>query len=741
MSNKYVLGIDLGTSNSVVTIWKDQKPHVITDYTCGEIIPSVVAFSNCTKYVGHEANNQKEINPLNVFYDIKRLIGRKFSSEEVSMERDFLTYDIYPDENDNILLKTHLRNELILKPEIISAFVLNKLKLMAKNYIENMFEDEDVGNVFDAIITIPAKFNDSQRQATKDAAQIAGLNVLTLINEPTAAALAYGVMKVSLDTDNILKYIVYDFGGGTLDVSLLEVYNGTFEVKASCGNSHFGGSDFDIKIMNFCINNFKKTNDIVFDNLDICDMSLYKLRVECESAKKKLSVSTYVNIKVSNFYQDIDLNIDLTRELFLKICNELFLYCIKPINDVLEMTNNKIESINDIILVGGMTRMPHIRHLIKHRFGKEPNCTTNPDTAISIGAAIQGYLVNNIDDPFAQKIALLDVTSMSIGVETSGGIMDVIIKRNELIPCSKSKFYTTDKDNVESVMIKIYEGERGSVTDNFFVGEFELKGLEPKKRGLNRIEVNFKVSADGIVSVTATDLFSEKTNNMIVITNKGRLSQEEINKLVKEAKKYEKLDEVENFKKKSSFYLNDNILTVYENIMSKDNIIEESVKQKLLEELEKFKKTNMFELDVESIKQVQNKFKQIFFTFIRDKNLSSNVKEFSTNSQKFTSIFDESINDKQNSSQHEKNAIIDEQFKQKREEVANLCTALNYAIVALEQDPNVDLERLNVLRDYVDDCALWVHITSEKNEDEFNFRINKMNEMSNIIVSQLTKSD
>ena len=547
--DRIVLGIDLGTSNSCVSVWRNNNLEIITDENYNEkTIPSVVAFSNRTKYIGTEAKNQKDMNPKNVIYEIKRLMGKK--KEDILDDLEFITYDIDEDDSGNILVSPDINKKKKYTPEEISAMILIKLRQNATKYLGY--------EINEAIVSVPAYFNDSQKQATLDACEIAGINCLRIINEPTAAALAYGLMNMTMNIDKELTVIVYDLGGGTLDVSILTIINGLFEVKASVGNTRLGGSDFDVRMMSYCLNAFKTkygydTNNILHL---LSPLSLQKLRTSCEKAKMNLSINLETIIYVNNFYDNHDLFIKVTRNMFNDICRDLFMLCLKSVDDALKSANLLKTNIDKVILVGGMTRVIQIRDNIKNYFGGlEPDCSIDPDIAVSMGAAIQGYIISHKDDPFSNTLTLLDVVSLSFGIETIGGIMNVLVPRNSVIPITKKRKYTTDDDYMTSVKIKIFEGERSMTKDNFFVGEFELSNLESMPRGHVKIEVKFNIDVNGIIRITAEDL--DNTNNVSGLTitgNKGRLNSQQIKDLVSEAKEEELMDIIEK-KKKLMYYI------------------------------------------------------------------------------------------------------------------------------------------------------------------------------------------
>lgn len=485
-----IIGIDLGTTNSCVGIWRKNNLEIIPDMFGNRTIPSVVSFTSKFRYIGNEAKKQTELNPENTFYEVKRLIGRKYDDETVTNDKEFLSYNIIPDEQNNVMISTSFNK--ILSPEEISSYILLELKHMAETYLNQ--------SITKTVVTVPAYFGDAQRQATKDACQIAGLECVRIINEPTAASLAYGFDKRSGD----INVIIYDLGGGTLDVSLLNISDGIFQVLGSCGNTHMGGADFDNVLMTYSIEQFKKKHKIELNNIN--PLSYQKLKQACENAKKRLSEIKKTTIVVPQFYDNKDLFIVITKEIFENICKELFMLCLKPVSDILKSCVIPKEDIDEIVLVGGCTRIPQIRENLKLFFGKDPNISLNPDEVVAAGAAIQAYILNNNTDPFSENITLLDVIPLSLGLEVIGGVMNVIIPRNSTIPISKTRKYTNDSDNETYICVKIFEGERKMTRDNYLVGSFELTGITPAPRGINQFEITFSVDVNGIINVTALDL-------------------------------------------------------------------------------------------------------------------------------------------------------------------------------------------------------------------------------------------
>ena len=562
-----VCGIDLGTTNSCISIWKNDTAIIIPDEHGNKSMPSVVGYTNLSTYVGREAKNQMELNPENVFYEVKRLIGRKKTDKDVQKELDMLSYDITEDSRGNVRLQATVRNNMQITPEEISAKILKRLRDNAERYLKC--------EVKDVVITVPANFNSGQRKATRDAAQIAGLNVLELIEEPTAACLAYGmknrseVLKKNEDGEtDYLSVIVYDFGGGTLDVSLVDIYDGMFEVKSDAGNSHFGGADFDEKIMSHSIRYFKHKYGL--GPIDPSPLKIQKLRKECEKAKKQLSVKTKTYIVVQDFYDGKNLIYPLTRKLFERMCEGLFVLCLHPIEQVLKDNDMTVNEIDEIILVGGMTQVPYIRELIKKRFNKNPNFSVNPGEAIAVGASIKGFMINNPQDPFLKDVGMINITSMSLGIETIGDVMDVVVPRRSIIPCKENKIYTTIKDDETCVTVKIYEGERAMTKDNFFVGEFDLEGIPPAPRGYPEIEVMFEIDGNGIINVTARNIKTDDNNCITVSSNKERLSEDEIRDIIKRCEKEEHKEQISRMKRLLRYEISDLCNTILENTDNKE---------------------------------------------------------------------------------------------------------------------------------------------------------------------------
>lgn len=515
-----IIGIDLGTTNSCVSVMEGGKPVVITNSEGNRTTPSIVAFTNKGEVlVGQPAKNQMVTNPENTIFSIKRFMGNTYS--EVTEERSRMPYTVI-EEDGKVKIKTLEGN---FTPQEISARTLQKMKQTAEEYLGE--------TVTDAIITVPAYFNDSQRQATKDAGRIAGLNVLRIINEPTAAALAYGMEKKKDE-----KIAVYDLGGGTFDISILELADGVFEVKSTNGDTHLGGDDFDQAIINWLIEEFKKDTGV---DLNSDKMALQRLKEAAEKAKKELSSSLQTDINLPYLTADASgpkhLNVSLSRAKFEDLVRDLVEKTRIPCEKALKDAGLSTSDIDEVILVGGSTRIPLVQETVKNIFGKDPNKSVNPDEAVAMGAAVQGGIIKGD----VKDVLLLDVTPLSLGIETEGSVMTVLINRNTTIPTNKKQVFSTAADNQSSVTIRVLQGERKMANDNRELGRFDLVGIPPAPRGVPQIEVSFDIDANGIVHVTAKDLGTGKEQKITISSSSG-LSEEEINKMVQDAEKHAEED-------------------------------------------------------------------------------------------------------------------------------------------------------------------------------------------------------
>jgi len=521
-----VIGIDLGTTYSCVSVFRNGAPEVIPNEQGNRTTPSYVAFTSDERLIGDAAKNQFALNPKNTIYDAKRFIGRKYDDPSIQSYLKKWTWPFKIVEKDNKpCFEVEYKGEKkIFAPEEISGMVLSKMKEIAETYLGE--------KVTDAVITVPAYFNDSQRQATKDAGKIAGLNVLRIINEPTASALAYGLDKKVNKETNIL---IFDLGGGTFDVSLLTLDDGIFEVKATNGNNFLGGEDFDKRLVDYFANEFKKKykKDIFEDK-----RAMGRLKTQVERVKRTLSSQHQASLEIDSLYDGIDFYTSITRAKFEELCLDLFKQCFEPIENVLRDAKLDKKSIDEIILVGGSSRIPKVQEMLKEFFnGKELNKSVNPDEVVSVGACIQGAILAGVKDEKLENKLLLDVCPLSLGIKERGVNMEVIIPRNTTIPTERSKVFTTGQDNQPAVEICVYEGERPFVSDNNLLGSFMLSDIPPMPRATPQIEVKFSLDANGILTVTATEKSTGKSNK-ITITNKDRLSNEKVEEMIRQAEKF-----------------------------------------------------------------------------------------------------------------------------------------------------------------------------------------------------------
>jgi L1 cell adhesion molecule like protein len=526
-----VIGIDLATTESCVAVWRNGRAEVIPNESGNRTTPSYVAFTDTERLIGNAAKNQSAINPKNTIYDSKRLIGRKFSDKTVQEDIKLWPFKVQDDGTDKPQIVVNYKGEIKkYYAEEISAMILTKMKDIAETYLGE--------KITDVVITCPSYFNDSCRQATKDASVIAGLNCLRIINEPTAASVAYGLDNKDIKEKNIL---VFDLGGGTFDVTILNIDEGIFEVKATNGNGHLGGEDIDNIMTKFFIEEFKRKNK---KDISENQRAVKRLKNECEKAKRTLSSSTTASIELDSLYDGIDFTSNISRARLDELCSGLYRKCLDCVEKCLLDSQLSKSDIDEIILVGGSSRIPKIQQMLSDYFnGKELNKSVNPDEVVASGACIQAAILSGSKDEQIKDLLLLDVCPLSMGIETAGGVNTVLIPRNSTIPIKKSQVFSTFLDNQPAVTIKVYEGERSMTKDNILLGQFDLTGLPPAPRGTPQIEVSFDIDANGILQVSAIDKASGKQNNITISSDKGRLSKDEIERLVKEAEEHKKDDE------------------------------------------------------------------------------------------------------------------------------------------------------------------------------------------------------
>ena len=744
--DEYVIGIDLGTRFSCVSVWRNKKFEIICDQFGNRTIPSMIAFYKSAKLVGHNALAMKDINPLNTINDIKRIIGRRIDDPMIEQIKKLLPYEIIDDESTyhNILVQldksdSSLTHKKIYRPEEICAHILIEIKRMASTYLGRP--------ITQAVITVPARFNDAQRQATLDAAKIAGLDVLKIINEPTAAALAYGLgsRKWANKGGNVL---IYDLGAGTLDISLMNINNGNFRVLSVDGNIHLGGEDIDYLIMNHVMIAFKKQHKI--RELKISKLSQVKLKNSVENAKKILSSTDKAVICVDDFCNNRKLYHVLTREIFEMISNEFFIMCVKPLNSILKSAKMSKTDIDEIILVGGSTRIPKIQSLILDFFSntkiKYLNKSLNPDEVVSAGASIYGYIITHKDDPFSKNLVLFDITPLSLGVETLQNQMTVIIPRNTTIPTKKIKVFSTDTDDQDNVQIKIFEGERKLTKNNFHVGTFELTGFEKGPRGYPTIRITFHIDINGILQVTALEKRSDVQNTIQITSTwgaKGRLSKNEIDQIINDAEKHEEIDTMYSLKIGLVHQINTMCNMILTNLSNDEYKLTAADKRKIRIDIKNnikwLKDNELVDLSIIELEKREKRISKTYIPFITQINKKNDHFSDCNKNIACADIYGDDNDTKNND--YEEIQIHDDPTEYDKEEIKAIKKTiqdLGKNILSVVKNPisRFSEDDIVTITDYMDSVNIWLYVTSASTTIEYVAKINEINKFTEEIMKK-----
>lgn len=750
--NDIVIGIDLGTRFSCISVWRNGRFEIIPDQFGNRTIPSVVSFYRTARLSGHNALSLKEANPKNTIYDIKRFIGRKYDDETVGITKKLVSYDIIEDpSNNNILVQLDELDHTIttrktFRPEEICSYILLEIKRIASEYLRVP--------VSKAVITVPAYYNDSQRQATLDAATLAGLDVLKIINEPTAAALAYGMGSKVWNNKSGGNVIIYDFGAGTLDVCLMNISNGVFRVLSVSGNNHLGGEDIDWLLMNRAMIDFRKKHKI--KDLEITKISKCRLKNSVEMAKKILSTTDKAVICVDGFYKGERLYYPISRNEYELICNDLFIMAMKPLRDVLNSAGLTRDDIDDVILVGGTTRIPKIQQLILSFFEdtsiKKLNKTMNPDEVVSAGASIYGYILLHDDEPFSENLVLLDITPLSLGVETLKTQMTTIIPRNTVIPTKKTKMFTTNDDYQDNVMISIYEGERKLTKHNFHVGTFELKGFEKAPRGHPIIKVTFSIDMNGILHVTAHEKRSGVENTIEITSSwgaKGRLSKNEIDKMIADSEKNEEIDTLYSMKIGLVHKIINGCECILLNIKDPSFKFTKTERKKIKKDIKNilkwFEGKELSDYDIADLESRHKSLSREYSSLIIL--TDSTDKEFlerDVGKREGTSVMDNG--DEEDDDIHEKADLKEESYDYDKDEIKEIKKTIISLLSSIEEVMNSPMsnfsdEDIQYMRDYSQTVQLWLYVTPAVTILEYIAKIDEINDMTETIMKKYERQD
>ena len=746
-----VIGIDLGTRFSCVSVWRNKRFEIIPDQFGNRTIPSVVAFYRSAKLVGTNALSMKGVNPSNTIYDIKRLIGRRMDDPVVEQTKKLLSYDITDDQSKhhNILVQldkkdTSITHKTTYRPEEICAYILIEIRKMATNYLHK--------NITKAVITVPAYFNDAQRQATLDSAKIAGLDVLKIINEPTSAALAYGLgsrrwkKNTAHSGGNV---IVYDLGAGTLDVSLMNISNGAFKTLAVSGNTHIGGEDIDYLVMNHMLHEFQKQHKI--RELKISKLAQLKLKNSVENAKKILSTTDKAVVCVDNFCNNKKLYHVITREFFEMVCNELFIMCMKPLKDVLESSDLSINDIDDVILVGGSTRIPKIQKLILDFFKgtniKNLTTSLNPDEVVSAGASIYGYIITHKDDPFSENLVLLDITPLSLGVETLQKQMTVVIPRNTVIPTKKTKVFSTETDDQDIATIKIFEGERKLTKNNFHVGTFDLTGFDKGPRGYPTIKIMFHIDINGILQVTAHEKRSDVQNSVNITSTwgaKGRLSKNDIDTIISEAEKNEHMDTLYSLKIGLVHNINNIcsaiLINLKDDAFALTNADKKKIRMDIKQTMDWLKDKELGDLPADELEKRDKRLSKTYAPLIA---LINKHKDKFTEGSAVSNVAEihGDDDDNENLQRYEKIRILNDPSEYDKEEIKALkktISDLGNNILSVVNNPvsNFIEEDIERVTDYIGSVNIWLYTTPACTSIEFVAKIDEINKFTEEIMKK-----